>query len=302
MILAGGDELKIPSASGHCSFYSQDVSSFGVKEERPIRSGIEQMRRYCIKRSKKSRLLACLFVIYALVLALPEFALAQHIAEPQAETPEEFDAYLSVLEKTTQGEIIVAAQEFERNWPFSEMRAHVFEMEMEAYRSLNDSQLAIQAGEKALKCAPNNLAILAQLAYIIADAGSDSKQLERAAELATLEIEMAKNLRLPRSMALSEAEQLEGQWGSTAHSALGLVAYKHGKLANAIREFEMAENLAPSLDPSLSYRLGLLYKMHGDLSRAMEEFQRVVQFGDSTTAVLAQTQLKNLHPGSAKIR
>ena len=93
------------------------------------------------------------------------------------------------------------------------MCAHVYEMEMEAHRSLNDSEPAILAGEKALKGAPNNLAILAELAYIMADSGADPPRLDRAAELASTEIETAKNLRLPRSIAPTQAQEIHNHWG-----------------------------------------------------------------------------------------
>jgi hypothetical protein len=91
---------------------------------------------------------------------------AQFTAAGQAESREEFDAYLRVLSKTSPKDVISAAGDFERHWPRSELLGHVFELQLNAYRSLDDSAQAIVAGEKALRAAPDNLVILSNLAYL----------------------------------------------------------------------------------------------------------------------------------------
>jgi len=78
---------------------------------------------------------------------------AQFSSAGQADSREEFDAYLLVLSKTSPNEVISVAGDFERHWPQSELLAHVSELELEAYRALGDSANAILAGEKALKAA-----------------------------------------------------------------------------------------------------------------------------------------------------
>src|SRR5215831_3346437 len=86
----------------------------------------------------------------------------------QAKSREEYDAYLLILSKSVPKEVIPAAENFERQWPSSELLAHVLELKLEAYRSLGDSSNAILAGERALKAAPDNLLLLTNIAYIIA--------------------------------------------------------------------------------------------------------------------------------------
>jgi tetratricopeptide (TPR) repeat protein len=235
-----------------------------------------------------------LFVMLLLYLAAPASGRAQFAAEPQADTPEEFDAYLVVLSKSTPQDIIAAAGDFERNWPRSTLCAPIYEMELEAYRALGDSVGAIRAGERALQAAPNNLAVLAQLAYVIADSSSDPPQLARAGELARAEIEKATTIKLPRSMSPAKWDEIQGRLGAMAHTALGLVAYKHGDVALAIRELETAMNLTPTPDPALYYRLGMLHKASGDTARAIQELQKVAASNDPVLAPLAQRQLKAL--------
>jgi tetratricopeptide (TPR) repeat protein len=237
-----------------------------------------------------------LLVMLVLLLAASANGWAQFAAEPQADTPEEFDAFLVVLSRSTPKDIISAAEDFERTWPRSTLCASIYEMELEAYRSLGDSAGAIQAGEKALKAVPNNLSVLARLAYFIADSSSDPAQLVRAEELARTEIQKSKSIRLPRWMSPARWDEIQGRLGTMAHSALGLVAYKRGNLALAIRETETAMNLTPTPDPALYYRLGLLHKASGDTARAIQELQKAAASSDSVLRPLAQRQLKALQP------
>ena len=237
-----------------------------------------------------------LLVTVVLFLAAPANGRAQFAVEPQADTPEEFDAYLVVLSKSTPKDIISAADDFERKWPRSTLCAPIYEMELEAYRSLGDSTGAIRAGEKALQAAPNNLAVLAQLAYLIANSSSDPPQLVRAEELARAEIEKSKTIKLPRWMSPARFDEIQGRLGTMAYSALGLVAYKRGNLALAIRELETAVNLTPTPDPALFYRLGMLHKASGDTARAIQELQKAAASNDPVLRPLAQRQLKDLQP------
>jgi tetratricopeptide (TPR) repeat protein len=239
-------------------------------------------------------------IMCALLFAFPSRSQSQFAVEPQAKTPEEFDAYLRVLSKTSPTEIITAGSSFTHEWPGSELCAHVYEVEMEAYRALDDSKSAIRSGEKALQGAPNNLEVLAQLAYILADSSSSPQQLSRAQDLAQREFEAAKRIKLPRSISPDQWEQIQGRLGSIAHSALGLVAYKRGSLADATSEFEIAASTSQGPDPALHYRLGSLYRMRGYRTQAIKEFQKTSDSGDPIIRPLAQQQLKELESGELK--
>lgn len=237
-----------------------------------------------------------LLVMLVLFLAAPANGRAQFAVEPQAATAEEFDAYLVVFSKSTPKDIISAADDFERKWPRSTLCAPIYEMELGAYRALGDSAGAIRAGEKALQAVPNNLAVLAQLAYLIANSSSDPPQLVRAEELARAEIAKSKTIKLPRWMSPARWDEIQGRLGTMAYSALGLVAYKRGNLALAIREMETAMNLTPTPDPALYYRLGMLHKASGDTARAIQELQKAAASNDPVLRPLAQRQLKALQP------
>src|SRR5258706_13920304 len=107
-------------------------------------------RRYKCAPALRATPIGLFMLTWVVFLAFEFNAQAQFPSAGQADSPAEFDAYLLVLAKTTPKELISAAGDFERQWPRSELLAQVFELELEAHRSLGDSAQAILAGEKAL--------------------------------------------------------------------------------------------------------------------------------------------------------
>jgi tetratricopeptide (TPR) repeat protein len=229
-----------------------------------------------------------------LVVLLVATGLAQSPSTGQADSREEFDEYLALLLKTAPKEIISAAEGFEKHWPRSELLAHVLELELEAYRSLGDSANAILAGEKALKAAPDNLLVLTNLAYIIASSTNDRQQLARAERYARRELELSGTIRIPKRISPNEWDEMKRRQNSTAHAALGLVAYKRGELAQAIHEFETAGKLAPAPDAAHYYRLGMLYQASGNESGAIEMLGRAAESSDPAIRLPAEKELKSL--------
>jgi tetratricopeptide (TPR) repeat protein len=219
--------------------------------------------------------------------------LSQSPSAGQARSPEEFDGYLLVLSKSVPKDVIPAASNFERQWPNSELLAHVLELKLEAYRSLGDASNAILAGERALEAAPDNLLVLTNISYIIASTSNDRQQLARAEHYARRELELSTTIRIPKRISLAEWDEISAQQNSTAHAALGLVNYKRGVLAGAIREFETAVKLAPVPEPAHYYRLGRLYRVSGKETEAIEMLRRAVASNDPTIRPLAESELQS---------
>ena len=239
--------------------------------------------------------LALLLIVFSLVsIATTRSGQAQFAPPPQADSPEEFDAYLEVLSKAGPKEVILAAKEFEKKWPHSLLRGPVCQLELEAYRALNDSASAIAAGERALRFAPGNLAVLADLATIIADSTTDPQQLVRAEEDARKLLETLETFKVPKWISPQDWEKTEALLRSKAHAALGLVAYKRGEITQAIYEFETATRVAPAPDPTQYYRLGMLYRASGKKREAIQMFQRAVKLGEPLIRGLAERELQTL--------
>ena len=237
-----------------------------------------------------------------MLLILPWFILlsnagdgvSQFVSFPQADSPEEFDGYLVVLSKSTPVDVISAARQFEKNWPESQLLGPVCQMELEAYRSLNDPPHAIEAGERALKFAPGNLAVTADLASILADVATDPQRLDQAEQYAHKTLEALKSFKVPKWVAPEKWEKIQGHLKSEAHAALGLVAYKRGEIPQAIREFETAIDFAPEPEPTEYYRLGRLYQVNGDKPAAIQKLRQAAAMNDPTIRQLAQKVLKAL--------
>ena len=219
--------------------------------------------------------LALLLIVFCLLsVVTTRNGQAQFASLPLADSPEEFDAYLEVLSKAKPEEVISAAKEFEKSRPHSQLRGPVCQMELEAYRSLNDSANAIDAGKRALRFAPGNLATMADLASIIADGATDPQQLIRAEEYARKMLEALETFKVPKWIPPQKWQKTEDHLRSEAHAAIGLVAYKRGEIAQAIHEFETASSVAPAADATQYYRLGMLYRVSGKslkLSKCFDE-------------------------------
>lgn len=210
---------------------------------------------------------------------------------PQADSPEEFDSYLAVLDAHTPAATIAAGDGFARRWPASPLRGHVYELEFEAFRRIGNVDKAIEAGEKSLAAAPDNLVMLANLSVVLANATSDPKRLERSRIYARKVIELSKSFRIPKSISPGEWAEIDARVNSQAHAALGLIDNQRGDKSGAIREFETAIALAPSPDATQYYRLGMLYRVAGRISEAREKFRRAAELPEPAIQALAQREL-----------
>jgi tetratricopeptide (TPR) repeat protein len=213
---------------------------------------------------------------------------------PQADSPEEFDSYLSVLNAHEPTATIAAGNVFLRAWPASLLRGHVYQLEFEAYRRLGDSSKAIDAGEKSLAAAPDNLMMLASLAVALANGTNDPNQLERSEVYARKAIALSRSFRIPKSISPEAWAQIEARLNSQAHAAFGLVANQRGHVTDAIREFETAIALAPEPDPTQYYRLGMLYSIKGNIPEAREKLRRASELQEPAIRELAQRALRQL--------
>lgn len=199
-----------------------------------------------------------------------------------------------VLSKKTPAEIISAGNNFARAWPHSELLAEVYQLEMDAYRSLNDPTNSIQAGQKALEIAPDNVTVIANLAYILADGTSDRQHLDLAQQYARKALMILKSFHVPKRISPEQWNVIQHRVESEVHAALGLVAYKNDDSALAIREFETSISLAPTPSPMQYYRLGLLYEATGKKARAIDMFEQAAHLNDATIQRLAEKHLEAL--------
>jgi Flp pilus assembly protein TadD len=212
----------------------------------------------------------------------------------QASTPEEFDAYLDVVEARMPAEVIAAARAMAERFPESELLAHARELEMKACRQLGDAGCVLSAGESILARAPRHAGVLVTLAAVLANEARDEAALARAEGYARRGLRALETFRVPKSVSLDRYARLRATLASDAHGALGHVAFKRGRIPEAIRELEAAVRLTDAPDPVHYYRLGLLYQTAGRTSEATRSLQQAAALGDPTLRRLAEEWLRTL--------
>lgn len=212
----------------------------------------------------------------------------------QANTPEEFDAYLAVLDAHRPAEVVSAARAFAQAFPNSELLAHAVQLEMQAQRTLGNLQGAIEAGERAVKLVPNNINVLVALAGLLPLRSEQPEDLSRAESLANQALRLLRSFRVSRFVPLDEWEKTQARLRSDAHAALGLAAFRRNRIDLATKEFESAVAFAPDPDPAQYFRLGSLYLAGKRLPEAREKLLRAAQMNDPVIRGLAEKTLASM--------
>lgn len=220
-------------------------------------------------------------ISWAILLCMALPAIAQFQAPLEAETPEEFDLYLTVEEAVDAPTLLERSAEFRRRWPKSNLLPRVWELRFFAFQKLGRVSEARAIGEEALLLAPGNLTVLASLAVQLASV-DDAIAEEHARAL----LEELDRTKIRRSVPLEKYEEVAKKLRGQARTALGVVLFRRGDKVGALRELEEAYRLAP--EPALSYRLGRLYGALGRMEDALKYLERAISAGDPALAALAK--------------
>ena len=196
----------------------------------------------------------------------------------EAETPEEFDSYLTVEQAGEGREVIARSEAFRKQWPASKLLPRVWELRYFAWQKLGKAVEARKDGEEALALAPGNLTVRAALAVQLA-----SEEVDAAERHARTVLDELAKTKIRRGVPLAQYEATVAKLRGQARVALGLVKFRRGDAAGALAELEEADRLAP--EPALSYRLGRLYAA---LGRAAEARKRLTEAAQAADPVLAE--------------
>ena len=214
----------------------------------------------------------------AILLSMAAAATAQFQPPLEAESPEEFDLYLTVEEPVDAASVVERSDVFRARWPKSNLLPRVWELRFFALQKAGKAAAAREAGEEALRLAPGNLTVRARLAVQLAS--EDSALAEQYARTVLEELDRTK---IRRTVPLEKYRQTAAALRGQARVALGVALYRRGDTAGALRELEEADRLAP--EPSLSYRLGRLYS---SLGRGEEARKRLTEAANSTDPAMAE--------------
>jgi hypothetical protein len=218
---------------------------------------------------------------------------------PQARSREELNAVLDIVQAEDRNQIVFLCAEFRKQFPGSEFLGQVYRMEMHAYGRLDDYQKTVEAGEKALEMNSHDVDALLTLANVIPN-GVNDPTVESAALLDKAEgygrraLEEISGLKATRGVPLDTWRKLTGRMKSSAHEALGFIAFKRGRYAESVAELEKSVSLNPEPGGSVFFRLGVAYLYEGKPLEAQVALERSSQLGPELIRAKAEEQLARL--------
>jgi len=204
-------------------------------------------------------------------LSFPVYA--QFLPDLQAKTPEEYDAYLDVID----GPVLEKGAMFERAFPSSPLLLPVSELMSRQWRLQGNAAKAIEAAERGLAIAPDYVPLLVELADLLSNG---SAQLDTAATAARRALTLLETARAPRRVSVEDWTVAVSRLRARARGALGTLLFKQDDVAGAVKEYEAALREPGTQDPILHYRLGRLYAVTGRQGEARSQLQEAVRRGD----------------------
>jgi tetratricopeptide (TPR) repeat protein len=216
----------------------------------------------------------------------------------QAQSQEEFDAYLEVVTETDSRKIVKRVESFAAEYPKSQLLGIAYEYQARAYAQLNDFEGVLAAGEKALRAHPDNLNTLLILAPVLADHAARSpnqaRWLAQAEDYARRILIGVERTQIPHKIPLEHWEAEKGRMQAQAHEVLGVVAMQRGQVPAAVNEFETTVRVNPNPQGGQYFRLGMAYASAGERGKAQETLRHATDLGPDNVRQLALTGLAKL--------
>jgi hypothetical protein len=213
---------------------------------------------------------------------------SQFLPQLQAKTPEEFDAYLDVIEAKPQDRIR-KAREFLSAYPESDMRLRVYQVMAEECRDKGDAACAREAAAAGIKLAPDYVPLLTLAASI--EANTSPSPDTRAAERA---LALLGQIKAPRTVDpktwLRETAKLRAE----NLASLGIAAFKRDDLPGAIQKLKDSVIAHPM--PANQYRLAMLYIEARRPADARPLLEQVAKGGDPALRQKAVAALSSMAP------
>jgi tetratricopeptide (TPR) repeat protein len=183
---------------------------------------------------------------------------------PPPVNAEEDAAYkaFDALPGTDLAKKIAAGEEFLQKYPQSRYRPPVYSILTAAYIQTGQTQKAFDVGDKEAELKPDDVQTLAILCQSIprainASTPDPGKQLDKAEMYGKHVLEITPTMAKPDNLTDEKFAEAKNETMAMAHSGLGLVYIRQGKLADAIPELDQAVKLVPDPDPVNYYLLGI---------------------------------------------
>lgn len=153
------------------------------------------------------------------------------------------------------------ASAFLQKYPQSRYRPEIYNWQVKYYFSKGDIDKMEATGDKELELSPNDAQTLAIVGSALPRAMSPNtpdpqKRLAKSEQFCQKALDLLPTLTKPADFSDEVFARAKDQTAALAYSGLGVVAYRRGKFADAIPDFEKSLKLDPDPDPVNYYLLG----------------------------------------------
>jgi len=153
------------------------------------------------------------------------------------------------------------AEEFLQKYPQSRYRPEVYSWQVKVYFSQGKIEKMEATADKELELTPNDPQTLAIVGSTLPRAMNAStpepeKRLTKAEKYCQKSLDLLPTLPKPENITDEVFAKAKNQTAAMAYSGLGVVAFRRGKFADAIPNFEHSVKLDPQPDPVNYYLLG----------------------------------------------
>ncbi len=225
--------------------------------------------------------------------------------QPQAKSPEEYQAFMAVLNTPDLTAADVAAREFEAKFPQSELRGMLYEQLMLKSQESNNADRAVDFGRRAIQLSPNSALALITTATYLAERTRDTdidkdEKLADAMKFAERGLANVDTMALPPHLPAEQVTAVKNQLRTMGHNSLGAAEFTKKNHAAAEKHFKEAiKYLGDRPDPITFFRLALALDKQDKYAEALQAAERSVQLAEpqdpATPAMVAERdRLKKL--------
>jgi tetratricopeptide (TPR) repeat protein len=203
----------------------------------------------------------------------------------------ENDAYKAIYnaQKGDPMHVIELGEAFVAKFPMSYYAAPVYTILTETYLNSGQTDKMVDAGNKTLALDPDNVDVLAIMAWALPRrASGNSPDLQKAQGYAHHGLDLIAALQKPKDMSDADFTKTKNEKISMCHDGLGVAAVKTGKYDDAITELTQAIQLSDEPGPVDNYLLGIADENTSHFTDAITNFNKCGASGPMQAQCKAQ--------------
>jgi tetratricopeptide (TPR) repeat protein len=199
-----------------------------------------------------------------------------------AQDPHEVNAYKAFYKANEPSKKIELGDKFLQKYPKSALDEPVDVGLLRVYYAEQDWKDVYATADKALALKPDDLYVLTTVSWVIPHVSQPSdpdadQLLDKAETYAKHAIEIIPTIGKPSYATDAQFAELKTQSAIQAHSALGLVDFRHGDYENSAKELQQSSPSTANPDPTDLYVLGIDFENLNRLADAADAYSRCGQ-------------------------